>query len=84
VRTEIRLLPSQRHLLEALASDGDGYKRAYQETYHARLRATLPYRNVTLRAKPLVSAGLIEVVPNLNGWRFGLRITDAGRKVIAP
>ena len=80
--TDIRLLPSQRHLLEALATDGDGYRVALRTTYHARLRPGLPYRNVTQRAKPLVTAGLIEVVPNLNGWRFGMRITAAGRKVV--
>jgi DNA-binding MarR family transcriptional regulator len=86
VSAPVKVTPAQRRLLEALAADGDGYRRAmpYAGTYQAKLTEHSPYRNVTRVAAPLVAANLIQVVPGLNGWRYGLRLTDAGRALVEP
>jgi DNA-binding MarR family transcriptional regulator len=84
VSAPVKVTPAQRRLLEALNADGDGYRRAmpYAGTYQAKLTEHSPYRNVTRPASALVAAGLVEVVPNLNGWRYGLRVTEAGRALV--
>jgi DNA-binding MarR family transcriptional regulator len=84
VSAPVKVTPAQRRLLEALNADGDGYRRAapHEGTYQAKLTQYSPYRNVTRVAAPLVAAGLIEIVPGRNGWRYGLRVTDAGRALV--